>query len=106
MNEHPTNPEFSLILETLIQTYESLTGLTAQQRERDAHSEFIHWAYPDGTWAGVTCYDRPRSNMVDKLSRQIDYEHEQLAAGEPILIHRGLTRSPAFASEARSTVRA
>jgi hypothetical protein len=90
LSDHPTTPEFSLVLETLIQTYEALTGLTAQRMSRDAHSRWIEWAYPDGIWAGTTSYDRPMSKMVEKLERQIEDEYQRLEAGHPSLIHRGL----------------
>jgi hypothetical protein len=78
LSEQPTTPEFSLVLETLLQTYEALTGLTVQHMSRDAHSRWIDWAYADGTWAGTTSYDRPLSKMIEKLERQIEDEYQRL----------------------------
>ena len=86
MSEQPTTPEFSLRLETLIQSYEALTGLTVQRMSRDDQGQRIDWAYPDGTWAGTTCYDRPRSKMIEKLERQIEDMHQRLAVGDTALL--------------------
>ena len=85
MPEQPTTPEFSLRLEMLIQSYEALTGLTVQRMSHDNQGQRIDWAYPDGTWAGTTCYDRPRSKMIEKLERQIEDVRQRLAAGENAL---------------------
>ncbi len=102
MSEQPTTPEFSLMIETLIQTYEALTGLTVQRMSRDASSQWIDWAYPDGTWAGTTSYERPRSKMIEKLERQIEEERQRLAAGEPILTCRGLSEPQMLSQEANT----
>ncbi len=88
MFHHTDKLERVITFNTLLRTYETLTGLTNQCLTHDANSMWIEWAYPDGTWAGTTSYERPLEQINGKLARQIEQEYRRLQAGEPMLIYR------------------
>ena len=55
-----------------IRTYEGISGLLAQYIRHDSDGLQIEWAYPDGVWAGTTCYEMPLARTVEKLEHQIE----------------------------------
>jgi hypothetical protein len=57
---------------SVIRSCERIMGLSAQQIGHDSDGLFIHWAYPDGEWAGTTCCEMPLSRTIEKLQRQLD----------------------------------
>ena len=41
---------------SVIRSYENVMGLSAQEIAHDSDGIVINWAYPDGIWAGTTCW--------------------------------------------------
>ena len=87
MSNLPVNLEMSGFL-YLIKTYEMLTGLVQSRIRQDECSLQIEWTYPDGTWAGVSTYDLPIQQAVERLEAEVEAERTHLGEGYPMWISR------------------
>lgn len=88
MLQSTESPELIATFNAHLAAYLKLTGLKVQQIRQDTQSLWIDWAYPDGIWAGTSCYDQPLSTAMAKLQRQIEDERQHRRAGQPPLIAR------------------
>src|SRR5258708_39982989 len=79
--------ELGSFLETL-KAYERVSGLTHHRISLDESSMWIDWGYTDGLWAGTTSFDLPLAKAIEKLERDLHYEHEMLRVGQPKLTIR------------------